>query len=137
MNPSDALRSHIMRCVGSKNTAPELIVRRMLHGLGYRFRLHREDLPGKPDIVFPVRRKVIFINGCFWHGHNCRRGARVPKNNRDYWVAKIGRNKERDVEQLAALDACGWNTLAVWECECADAQELARALCGFLESRPA
>ena len=89
-----------MRRVRGKNTAPEMKVRSLLFAMGYRFRLHRKDLPGNPDIVFPGRKCVIFVHGCFWHGHDCARGARVPKNNRDYWVAKIARNVET-IAQMA------------------------------------
>lgn len=92
-----------MRAVKGRDTGPELAVRRMLHARGYRYRLHRKDLPGKPDMTFPSRRKVVFVHGCFWHGHSCPRGARMPKTNADYWRAKIGRNRERDEAQRAAL----------------------------------
>lgn len=109
-------RAAVMAAVRGSNTKPELRVRRLLHGLGYRFRLHAADLPGKPDIVFLARRKVIFVHGCFWHGHDCARGARTPKTNRDYWVAKIARNRQRDARILSALDALGWRVLTVWEC---------------------
>lgn len=131
-NPTDPLRSRIMRSVRSENTRPELIVRSTLHRLGYRFRLHRKDLPGKPDIVFPGRHKVIFINGCFWHGHDCPRGSRVPKSNREYWIAKIARNRERDILHFSALETRGWQALAVWECQCANSSGLSQILNGFL-----
>ena len=85
-----------MRAVKSHDTKPELLVRRAIHCMGYRYRLHRKDLPGKPDVVFPSRKKIIFVHGCFWHGHDCARGARMPKSNRSYWVSKISRNRERD-----------------------------------------
>lgn len=124
-----------MRSVRSENTRPELIVRSILHRLGYRFRLHRKDLPGKPDIVFSAHHKVIFINGCFWHGHDCRRGSRVPKRNRDYWIAKIARNKQRDILHFSALKTRGWQALAVWECQCANSSELSQILDGFLGQR--
>ena len=94
-----------------------MTVRRLVHGLGHRYRLHRKDLPGKPDLVFGPRRKVIFVNGCFWHGHDCARGARQPVENADYWKAKIGRNIERDLANAAALQAAGWQVMVVWECE--------------------
>lgn len=110
-------RSAIMRAVKSKDTTPELVVRRLVHGLGYRYRLHRKGLPGKPDLVLPARRKAIFVNGCFWHGHDCARGARQPVENADYWKAKIGRNVERDLASVAALQAAGWQVMVVWECE--------------------
>lgn len=110
-------RSQIMRAVRSKDTAPEMIVRRLLHGMGYRYRLHQRELPGNPDLVFPSRHKIVFVNGCFWHGHDCLRGARKPKDNSDYWCAKIGRNVERDSDNLQALQSAGWQVLTVWECE--------------------
>src|SRR3981081_89619 len=96
-------RSANMRAIRSKDMQPELTVRSLAHRMGYRFRLHRKDLPGNPDIVFPRLRKAIFVNGCFWHGHDCSRGARVPKGNREYWLRKIGRNRERDRAAIAAL----------------------------------
>lgn len=106
-----------MRRVRSKDTSPELKVRKALTAMGLRYRLHRRDLPGSPDIVMPGRRLAIFIHGCFWHGHDCPRGARVPKANQDYWLAKIGRNRERDAGSLQALTALGWKVLVLWECE--------------------
>lgn len=106
-----------MARVKSRNTEPERIVRRLLTQLGYRYRLHRADLPGRPDIVFIGRRKCIFVNGCFWHGHNCARGARSPRDNADYWRAKIARNVERDRENERALAALGWDAMTLWECE--------------------
>ncbi len=132
-NLTDPLRSRIMRSVRSENTRPELIVRSTLHRLGYRFRLHRRDLPGKPDIVFPGRHKVIFINGCFWHGHDCLRGSRIPKSNREYWIAKIARNKQRDILHISALESRGWQVLAVWECQFANLNELSQILTAFLD----
>jgi DNA mismatch endonuclease, patch repair protein len=92
-------------------------VRSLAHGMGYRFRLHRNELPGKPDLVFPGLRKVLFVHGCFWHGHACVRGRRVPVHNRDYWTAKVARNKERDKRVRRALKAQGWSSFAIWECE--------------------
>ena len=106
-----------MRAVKAKNTGPEMAVRRLVHSMGYRYRLHRKGLPGKPDLVFALRRKVIFVHGCFWHGHACKRGARIPKANRDYWTRKIARNKERDQHHLSALHADRWQALVIWECE--------------------
>lgn len=116
----DAHRSATMRAVKSKNTKPELAVRSLLHRLGFRFRIHRKDIPGNPDIAFPGRRKVIFIHGCFWHGHDCVRGARIPMNNRDYWTVKVARNKARDARHLVALEASGWEAFTLWECELRD-----------------
>ena len=127
-------RSRIMRAVKGKDTKPEMMVRRMVHAMGYRFRLHRKNLPGKPDLVFPARKKVIFVHGCFWHGHDCTRGARVPKSNRDYWVPKLQRNKERDKANQAALEDTGWNVLAIWECEVKAADGLADRVRQFLDA---
>lgn len=105
----------------------------MLHASGYRYRLHRNDLPGKPDIVFPSRKKAIFVHGCFWHGHSCKRGARVPKTNQEYWVRKISRNVERDKAHLARLTELGWAVLIVWECEIKDLVRLKETLTRFLD----
>lgn len=129
----DPVRSRTMAAVRSTDTKPEMLVRGLAHRLGYRFRLHRKDLPGKPDLVFPGRRAVVFVNGCYWHGHDCKRGARMPKTNVDYWTAKIGRNRERDIASAAALEADGWRVLVVWECEMKDVDALAERLQGFLD----
>lgn len=126
-------RSEIMRAVRGKDTAPELTVRRAVHGLGYRYRLHGRNLPGQPDLVFASRRKLIFVHGCFWHGHDCPRGARTPKANRDYWLTKIGRNRQRDIRNLENLGQEGWSALVLWECELREAQELRRRLLAFLQ----
>lgn len=129
----DPIRSATMRAVKSKNTAPELLVRSIVHRLGYRFRLHRKDLPGKPDLAFPGRRKIIFVHGCFWHGHECARGDRIPRRNRDYWLRKITRNRERDTMHSAVLEASGWQILTVWECEVRVSEELIQKLVDFLD----
>lgn len=121
-----------MRAVKGADTTPELAVRRLAHGMGFRFRLHRKDLPGKPDLTFPRLRKVIFVHGCFWHGHDCARGARVPVQNRDYWTRKVARNAERDRNAQSALQRLGWKSLVVWECEIRDQARLRRALRRFL-----
>src|SRR5579871_5567865 len=110
-------RSANMRNIRSQNTTPEVLLRRLLHHEGYRFRLHRKDLPGKPDIVFPSRRKVIFLHGCFWHQHDGCREGRVPETRREYWDAKLTRNKQRDTANAALLNAGGWRSLVIWECE--------------------
>lgn len=125
-------RSAIMARVRAKDTTPEMRVRSLVHRMGYRFRLHRKDLPGTPDLVFGPRRKAIFVHGCFWHGHDCKRGARLPAANRDYWTAKLARNAARDRASLAALEERGWSVLTVWECEIRD-DKLAERLAGFLE----
>lgn len=123
-----AKRSAVMRAVKSRDTEPELKVRRAAHALGLRFRLGRDDLPGKPDLVFPGRRVALFVHGCFWHGHDCPRGARVPQANRAYWIAKIGRNIARDRVTLETLRSQGWKPAVIWECETKDAKTLPRLL---------
>jgi len=109
-------RRRIMQSVGTKNTGPELKVRRALHALGFRFRLHRKDLPGSPDIVLPKWRTAIFVHGCFWHGHGCSKG-RAPKSRLDYWLPKIEANRERDVTNENRLREQGWQVLTIWQCE--------------------
>ena len=130
---SAQVRSRIMAQVKSKDTKPELAVRRLLHGLGYRYRLHRKDLPGRPDLVFPLRRKVIFVNGCFWHSHAGCEKARLPSSNREYWAAKLNRNKTRDERNLALIKEGGWDPMVVWECELVDMDAVARNLIAFLK----
>ena len=125
-------RSAVMRRVKARDTGPEKTVRRLLTGLGARYRLHRKDLPGKPDIVMAGRRLAIFVHGCFWHGHDCARGARVPKQNRDYWLGKVGRNRERDVVSRVALEAAGWRVEVVWECDLKDEAGLTERLATLL-----
>jgi DNA mismatch endonuclease (patch repair protein) len=110
-------RSRIMRAVKSSGTGPEKKIRKLLSGWGFRYRLNREDLPGKPDIVIPKSRKIILIHGCFWHGHRCKRGNRIPKNNRSYWQMKIRKNKARDRLVRKSLHGLNWQVLTVWECE--------------------
>ena len=110
-------RSEIMSRVRSRNTKPELQVRSLLHRMGYRFRLHRSDLPGKPDIVLPMYRTVIFVHGCFWHQHPGCKKATIPRTNREFWEAKLNRNVERDREVRQKLQDLGWNVIAVWGCE--------------------
>jgi len=129
---SPEVRRRTMQAVKSKDTAPELLVRSLAHRMGYRFRLHRKDLPGKPDLVFPGRHKAMFVHGCFWHGHDCARGARVPKSNRDYWTKKIARNQERDCATLAALKGSGWKVTVLWECQLSDQKRLCKRLNQFL-----
>jgi DNA mismatch endonuclease (patch repair protein) len=121
-------RSAVMARVKGKDTSPELKVRKALTALGARYRLHRKDLPGSPDIVLPGRRLAIFVHGCFWHGHDCARGARVPKANRDYWLGKVGRNRARDAKTQAALADTGWRVETIWECELKDAAALTTRL---------
>jgi DNA mismatch endonuclease, patch repair protein len=121
---SSEKRSAVMRRVKGRDTAPELKVRRALTRLDARYRLHRKDLPGNPDIVLPGRKLALFVHGCFWHGHDCARGSRVPKQNRDYWVAKVGRNVARDGRTREALAALGWRVETIWECDLKDAEAL-------------
>ena len=122
-----------MQAVKSKNTAIEMRVRRLLHAQGYRYRLHRSDLPGCPDLVFSSRRKVIFIHGCFWHGHQCARGKRVPKTNTSYWTAKISGNCARDATAREQMQALGWRVSIVWECDLAkDSGAAVKKLSRFL-----
>lgn len=128
-------RSENMRRIRGKDTKPEIIVRNILRSLGYPgYRLHRRDLPGNPDIAYIGRRKVIMINGCFWHGHDCKRGLRKPKSNSDYWLKKIERNKQRDLISLKTLSDLGWKTLVVWECEIKQKEHLPTRLRDFLIS---
>lgn len=110
-------RSAVMARVKARDTGPERALRRALHARGLRYRLHVEALPGRPDIVFSRPRVVVFIHGCFWHGHDCKRGARPPRSNAAYWSAKIARNRTRDAAQAAALAAAGWRVETVWTCE--------------------
>ena len=127
------VRSRIMAQVKSKNMKPEMQVRRLLHGLGYRYRLHRTDLPGKPDLVFQGRRKIIFVNGCFWHFHpGCCR-VRIPATNRGYWLAKLERNRARDERNLKMLRHDGWKVLTVWECQLRDLCKTTEQLISFLD----
>ena len=114
-------RSQIMGAIRSKDTMPERAVRSYLHAAGLRYRLHRHDLPGRPDLVFAARRLCVFVHGCFWHGcPHCRHGTRTVKSNTVYWSAKLARNKERDTDNRQRLAALGWATLAIWECQSAD-----------------
>lgn len=132
MHEDPETRSRTMRAVKGKNTAPEMIVRRIVHSMGYRYRLHRKDLPGQPDLVFPGLRKIIFVHGCFWHGHNCARGARMPRANHIYWQNKISRNCLRDAKSIAALEEQGWRVAVIWECELKDLEEVKAQLINFL-----
>lgn len=110
-------RSAVMRRVKGRDTAPELAVRRILRAAGIGYRLGGAGLPGRPDLVMKGRRVAVFVHGCFWHGHDCARGARQPRANADYWSAKIGRNRARDARSAEALAAAGWRVVTVWECE--------------------
>ena len=129
-------RSEIMARVKARDTKPELLVRRRLRALGHSgYRLDRRDLPGRPDIAFIGRRRAIFVHGCFWHGHDCKRGARAPKTNAEYWRAKIARNVARDARAERDLGALGWRTLILWECEL-KAPDLSARLDRFLTEPP-
>lgn len=125
-------RSRIMSRIRGRDTQPELLIRSMLHRLGYRFRLHRKDLTGTPDIVFPSRRSVVFVNGCFWHGHRCRRGH-LPSSNVVFWKQKIGKNKLRDHKARKQLRKEGWKVLTVWGCQTKNQAGLLKKLARFLE----
>lgn len=120
-----------MASIRSKNTKPEMRVRQLVHSMGYRYRLHQSTLPGRPDLVFPGRRKVIFVNGCFWHWHGCR-FSHVPASNIEYWLPKLERTKARDAEHLTTLRKDGWKCLIVWECELGDTERLRRTIIKFL-----
>ena len=127
-----AKRSAIMSRITGKNTNPEIIVRKLIHSLGYRFRLHIKDLPGKPDLVLPRHKKIIFVNGCFWHGHaGCNRAA-LPETNAEFWATKILNNKQRDVRVIRMLRRRGWQVLTIWQCQTNDHAELADRLTPFL-----
>lgn len=125
-------RSVQMGLVRSKDTKPELLVRRLVYSMGYRYKLHMRNLPGAPDLVFSSRRKVIFVNGCFWHGHDCRLG-RMPKSRRDYWGQKISRNKERDATNLRRLRGMRWKCLVLWECQLRNSGAFADRVRRFLD----
>lgn len=112
-----------MRQIRSRDTEPEKEVRRVLHSMGYRFRLHRSDLPGKPDVVLPKYHVAVLVHGCFWHGHDCG-GGRIPKSNVEYWSAKIARNVKRDALTQARLQEIGWNPVVIWACEIRDQADL-------------
>lgn len=129
-------RSRNMAAVRGRDTGPEVAVRRMIHWLGLRFRLHRSDLPGRPDIVLPRHRSVVLVHGCFWHGHSCTRG-KVPTSNTAFWLPKLERNKQRDAEQVRALRKLGWRVLVVWECETKRPDRLLKRLARWLKVRTA
>lgn len=132
---SPEIRSRTMRAIRSKDMKPELAVRRLVHSMGYRYRLHRHSLPGRPDLVFPGRRKVIFVHGCFWHQHSdpdCKISRR-PKSNRAYWLPKLDRNVARDAENQAGLHELGWSSLVIWECHVRAGDGIADRIRDFLE----
>ncbi len=125
-------RSYAMSKVRAKDTSPEMLVRKMVHGLGYRYRLHAKKLPGTPDLVFTSKMKVIFVNGCFWHGHSCKSGNNKPKSNEVYWKQKLEGNRERDETNKSELRKKGWKVLTIWECQTRNLQLLQNELVNFL-----
>lgn len=130
----DPARSRQMSLVRAADTKPEMKVRRAVHEAGYRYRLHRRDLPGTPDMVFPSRRAVVFVHGCFWHRHpdsQCKL-ARLPKTRQDFWIPKLTRNAERDAEAISALEAAGWRVLVIWECETKDMDAVRSRIADYL-----
>lgn len=129
-----ARRSEIMSRIRSKDTGLEMKVRRLVHGMGYRYRLHGRNLPGKPDLVFPGRGKVIFVHGCFWHAHACKYGMRTPKSNVEFWDDKLLRNKERDRRTRAALCRQGWKVFVVWQCQCKNIEKVGKRIIAFLDA---
>jgi len=130
-------RSDNMRQIRSKDTSPELAVRRLIFAMGFRYRLHSKDLPGKPDLVFRGKRKVIFVHGCFWHCHQACREGRIPATRQDYWRDKLAKNTARDSEHQRKLVGMGWSCLIVWECELRDMQKLASIISAYLSTSSA
>lgn len=126
-------RSQRMALIRSIDTKPELLVRRLLHGMGYRYRLHGRDLPGKPDLVFKSRRAVVFVHGCFWHRHEGCPLARLPKSRVEFWTTKLEGNRMRDIRKVAALKEAGWRVFVVWECMLGNTEALAANLRRFLD----
>lgn len=132
LSPSE--RSERMSRIKGRDTKPEMLVRRMLHAMGYRYRLHAKDLPGRPDVVFRSRKKAVFIHGCFWHRHPGCKMTRMPKSRLNFWRSKLEGNRKRDIRNQKALSLMGWKVLVVWECETRDTAELARRLRVFMGS---
>ncbi|NYT68837.1 DNA mismatch endonuclease Vsr [Pusillimonas noertemannii] len=126
-------RSRVMALIKSKNTGPEMLIRRLVHGAGYRYRLHGAKLPGKPDLVFSGRRKVIFVHGCFWHWHAHCVLSRMPKSNEDFWAAKLEGNRARDSANCRRLHEMGWDTMVIWECELRDLNAVLQRITRFLD----
>lgn len=133
-NLTQEQRKLTMQRVRSKDTSPEMRVRRMVHRLGFRYRLHKKDLPGKPDLVFSRVKKVIFVNGCFWHSHPGCKAAKTPKSNSDYWKPKLARNKKRDQDNYQKLRDAGWSVLVIWECQTKDEQGMRKIITTYLRS---
>ena len=132
VNPTK--RSEIMARIKSKDTKPEILIRKMVHGMGFRFRLHVTSLPGRPDLAFRRMKKVIFVNGCFWHHHNGCKYARMPKSKLEFWIPKLTATTARDTRNIAALESAGWQTLTIWECELADIIAVKKKIMFYLES---
>lgn len=134
---SPEMRSENMRRIRAKDTEPEMMVRRLIHGMGFRYRLHKRDLPGKPDIVFTKKKKAVFVHGCFWHRHDSVRCkiSRMPKSNKSYWKNKLAHNKERDEKNLVELKKTGWKTLVVWECQAKKSPALGKKITEFLRKK--
>jgi DNA mismatch endonuclease (patch repair protein) len=128
-------RSQLMARVRGKDTEPEMIVRRLAHAMGYRYRLHRKDLPGRPDLVFPGHHKIVFVHGCFWHRHSCKK-ATTPKSNVEFWKKKFEENIARDDRNILELAERGWDIMVIWQCETCDTTKLSERLQCFLGSRP-
>lgn len=127
-------RRRNMAAIKGKNTKPEMVVRQLVHSMGYRYRLHRKDLPGKPDLVFPARKKIIEVRGCFWHMHDCPYGRVVPKTHADFWQQKRMSNVGRDEKNLGELEKLGWEVLVIWECQVREgAETLQTAIQAFLD----
>jgi DNA mismatch endonuclease (patch repair protein) len=126
-------RSANMRAIKARDTKPELIVRKLITQLGFRYRLHRKGLPGRPDLAFPGRRAIIFVHGCYWHRHSCRRGRSLPATNARFWKEKLEKNARRDKKHINALREMGWRTLVIWQCELKDLGQLSRKVQRFLD----
>ena len=133
-NVSPQRRSEIMSRIRSQGTKPEMSVRRLIYAMGFRYRLHARELPGKPDLVFRSRRKIIFVHGCFWHRHDCNL-ARLPKSRLQFWVEKLEKNRERDARVQEELAAAGWRFLVIWECELANSAAVESKVRGFLDAQ--
>lgn len=132
LSPSE--RSKRMSLIRNKDTKPEILVRRMIHKMGYRYRLHSNKLPGKPDLIFPARKKVIFVHGCFWHQHNPCNQYRQPKTKKEFWLTKLNANKRRDTKNRKLLKSLGWEYLIVWECALKNTNQVAKKIIKFLET---
>lgn len=131
---TESERRALMARIRKIDTKPELAIRRLVHAMGFRYRLYRRDLPGTPDLVFPSRKKVIFVHGCFWHRHDCASGRKLPSRNLEYWQPKLARNRARDQENIAKLKKLGWKSLVIWECQVSEKARLERRIRQFLES---